>query len=170
MYAAIFFFTQSNAMRYPGGLNYRLYVVVTQLMGCVQTILSIGALIWAGMWFGLRAPSQSGAIIRTILASMAVPYVLGMAGSFLLGLFVDRTLIFSLTTGFSSRIWAYLLQHGAILFYYLWLIRWARRRLATEMTNPSPDSFDLSQSISRARAGLALWVEKARRWPPAPEA
>jgi hypothetical protein len=168
VYAAIIF-TQSNAMQYPGGLNYRLYDIVRQLVGGVQTILSIGALIWAGMWFGLRAPSQSGAIVRIILASVAVPYVMGMAGSLLLELFVNSTLISSVTTGFFFQIW-YLFQQGAILSYYLWLIGWARRRLATELTNPSPDGFDLSQSILKARAGLALWVDKARRWPPAPEA
>ena len=169
VYAAIIF-TQSNAMYYPGGLNYPRYLIVAQLLGVIDTIIGIWALIWVGLWFGLRAPSQSGAIVRITLASMAVPYVMGMAGSSLIGLFVNRIPTFSVTTGYASWIWASLFPRGAILLYCLWLIRWARKRLATEMTNPSPEGFDLSQSILKARAGLALWIEKARRWPRAPEA
>ena len=54
-----------------------------------------------------------------------------------------------------------------MLFYYLWLIRWARRRLAADLTNPSPYQFNFLQSIAAARAALASFVDKARHWPPA---
>jgi hypothetical protein len=68
--------------------------------------------------------------------------------------------------GSSWVILFYLLPQVAVLFYYLWLMRWARRRLAAELTNPSSARFNLSQSISEARAGLASFVNKARHWPP----
>jgi hypothetical protein len=164
--SAAIMFSQSNAMQYPGGLSYSFYTVVVHSLGCVRTVIRFGALIWAGFWFGLRARSQAGAIIRILLVIQAVPYLMGMAGSYLLKL-VFPDMIFSPTTGFSYRIWVYLLPSAAILFYYFWLIRWLRRRLATELTNPSTGS-DFLESISKARAGLNSLVHKARNWPPAP--
>jgi hypothetical protein len=62
--------------------------------------------------------------------------------------------------------WLLFLPQIAILSYYLWLIHWARRRLAAELTDPSSTRFNPGQSIAAARAGLASFVGKARHWPP----
>jgi len=70
------------------------------------------------------------------------------------------------TLGFSRVVWFNLLPQLAILFYYLWLMRWARRRLAAELTDPFSARFNLARSISEGRAALASYVEKARHWPP----
>jgi hypothetical protein len=153
-----------------GTLNYHLYTTLMALLSCVHVIISIGAMIWVGLWFGLRARSQASAIVWIVLLGRGVPYVIGRAGSFLLRLFVPPVIFSAGVIRFSSGIWVYLLSQVAVLFYYLWLIQWARRRLATDLTNPSSAEFGLSQSISEARAGLAALVDKARSWPRAPEA
>jgi hypothetical protein len=152
----------------PEGLGHRLYTVVVLLLGFLPVIVRFGALIWAGFWFGLRARSQAGAIVRILLVIQAVPYLMSMAGSFLVRRYAPNDFFFNYTVRNSYWIWAYSLPSVAILFYYFWLIWWARRRLATECTNPSTGS-DLLQAISRARAGLNSFAQKARNWPPAPE-
>ena len=155
---------------YQGLLSYRLYSALTPLLSSVNTILDAGALIWAGLWFGLRARSPAGAILRIVLLARGVPYVMMLAGSSLLRLVVSNSTVY-FAGGVRSAWWRmlYWLNPVAACCYSLWLIRWARRRLAAELTNPSPDEFSWAEAMARARAGLNAFVKRARSWPPAPE-
>ncbi len=146
-------------------LGYSIYFALIPFLSSITTILSVGALIWAGLWFGLKARSQAGAIVHILLFAQGVPLVIGFAGSSLVHLVVFLVGGFVVSWGYLL----YLLNPAAICFYYVWLIRWARRRLAMELNNPSPEGFDLSDLFAEARAGLASWIRKARQWPPAPE-
>jgi hypothetical protein len=152
------------AMRgsYPSSLY--LY---SQVIFGVNIVIGAGALIWAGLWFGLKARSQAAAIIQIVLLSQAVPYLVSVVGNFLLGLLFNA--LVSQLYGVRQynihylSFWMSMLPQFAILFYYLWLIRWARRRLAGELKDALP------VAASGARAGLASAVGRARSWPPAPE-
>jgi len=138
------------------------YYLVAQFLNCLSVLAQIGALIWVGLCFGLRERSQTTALLRIILLCQGAPFVISLGGSLLLNFIgVSRS-----TLGFSWAVWFYLLPQVAVLFYYLWLIRWARRRLASELTNPSTDKSNLLQSIAAARAALGSLVDKSRHWPP----
>lgn len=141
---------------------YRYYRIVAQSLECVSVLAQIGTLIWVGLWFGLRERSQTTALVRIIVLTLGAPYVMSLGVTFLYRFFA----LWGSPLGSSWVILFYLLPQVAILLYYLWLVLWARRRLAAEMTNPSSARFNLSQSISEARAGLASFVNKARHWPP----
>jgi ABC-type transport system involved in multi-copper enzyme maturation permease subunit len=158
-----FVLAQNNANPVFAGWSYRCYRVISQSLGCVNGLAQVGALIWAGLWFGLRERSQATAIVRIILFGEAAPYVMTLGSSLLLNFFG----IPGFALGYSASYWWFLLPQVAVFFYYVWLIRWASRRLAAELTNPSPSGFNLPQSIAAARAGLASFIDKARRWPPA---
>jgi uncharacterized membrane protein (UPF0136 family) len=155
---------------YAGTLSYRLYFALTPFLGFIRTILGIGALIWAGLWFGLKARSQAGVILQIILFARGVPFVILFGASSLLRLLVNHAGAYGAGgVRFPWEYWLYVLNPVAGCFYYLWLIRWARRRLAAELAHPSQEGFDLSDSIAQARAGLASLFDKARNWPPAPK-
>lgn len=159
-------FPQIKAYGGPLASNYYYHFLVAQSFTCLSGLVQVAALIWVGLWFGLRERSQTTALVRVILLCQGAPFVIGLGGSLLLTFFgVPRP-----TLAFPGFYWLFLLPQVAVLFYYFWLMRWARRRLAAELTNPSPAPFNLFQSIAGACAGLAALVDKARRWPPAPDA
>lgn len=155
---------------YHGTLSQSFYSALSVLLGCANTILDVGALIWAGLWFGLRARSQAAAIVQIVLLARGAPLVMMLGGSSLLRMFMSYAGAY--TGGGVRFTWwyvLYLLNPVAVGCYYLWLMHWARRRLATDLTNPCPDKFSWADSVARARAGLNLLVKRARSWPPAPE-
>jgi len=137
---------------------------------CPVTVAETAACVWAGLWFGLSARSQPAAIVRVLLLCLGLPCVFELIGRPLLSYFISRALSnnFPLRPSYSfladSRL---AVSNVPLLLYYLGLIRWARRRLATGLTNP-PESLSLPQTIARVRSTLARFVNKARHWP-APE-
>jgi ABC-type transport system involved in multi-copper enzyme maturation permease subunit len=146
------------------------HLVVVQSVNCASTIISIGALIWAGLWFGLKARSPAGALARIILFGQVAPYVASLAGMMVMSLFAVAIMNRAGSRIGSSYLFGlYLVPTVAVLLYYVWLIRWARRRLAGELRTAATDRFSLGRLISGARAGLNSVVSKARNWPPAPE-
>jgi ABC-type transport system involved in multi-copper enzyme maturation permease subunit len=150
-----------------GSLSYQLYSQLSAGLICVNLIVGAGALIWVGLWFGFRARSQAGAVVQIVLLSKVVPDVLGIAGSFLLRA-VLTVLGASLVISGNAFPWGYtlyLLNPAAQCLYYFWLMRWARRRLAAELANPSLESLDLADTLAAARAGAASFIAKARNWP-----
>jgi hypothetical protein len=158
-------FVFHNPPVYVGPLGYGIYSALVPFVNSVTTILGVGALIWAGLWFGLRARSQAGAIVHILLFAGGVPLVVEFASSWLIHLVVFLVGGFVVSWG----LWLNMLIPAATCFYDVWLIRWARRRLAMELNNPSPEGFDLSDLFAEARSGLASLIRKARQWPPAPE-
>jgi hypothetical protein len=154
---------------YQETLSQCFYLTLSLLLDCANTILGVGALIWAGLWFGLRARSQAAAIVRIVLLVRGIPYLMTFVASFLLRLVLVNAGAY-IVGGVRFPWWylLYLLNPVAACCYYLWLIRWTRRRLAAELTNPSTEEFSWAQSIAKARAGLNLLVKRARNWPPAP--
>ena len=152
--------------------SYPFSYLYWQVIVCVNIVIGAGALIWAGLWFGLKARSQAAAIIQIVLLSQAVPYLVSVVGSFLLGLlyYALASQLYNLRYSLQPiSFWLSMLPQFAILFYYLWLIRWARRRLAGELKDALPVRFSWRRAVSGAGAGLASVVGKARSWPPAPE-
>jgi hypothetical protein len=140
------------------GLDYLLWHLLSLLLSCAITVVGTATLIRAELWYGLTARSQAAAIIQIVLVGQGVPVVMSLAAQPLV-----RLVVFSVG-GLPS--WLLFLPQIAILSYYLWLIHWARRRLAAELTDPSSTRFNPGQSIAAARAGLASFVGKARHWPP----
>jgi hypothetical protein len=129
-------------------------------LSCVNIIIGIGALFWVGLWFGLKARSQAGAILRIVILARGAPWLISL-----------------LVPSFSMLSWRYFgpatapywiiwsVPQIATLLFFLWLIRWARRRLQTELRHECPAPLSLSQAISHAFSAVASLVRKARRWP-----
>jgi hypothetical protein len=109
-----------------------LYSVLLQLFSCLNTFVGIVALLWAGMWFGWSERSQSRAIGRIVILTKGAPYLIGMLGSTVVGRLASMSMsFFGSFNPWTSLVWS--MPQFLTLLFYLWLIRWARRRLAREL-------------------------------------
>jgi ABC-type transport system involved in multi-copper enzyme maturation permease subunit len=114
------------------GWEFAIYSLSWLLFACLDTIAGLVALLWAGMWFGWAERSQARAILRIVIVAGGVPYVIGLVGSIVLVRVVPMA--FFVSNG-SFRPWLNLVRNFPSmvnLLFYLWLIRWAARRLTTE--------------------------------------
>jgi ABC-type transport system involved in multi-copper enzyme maturation permease subunit len=140
------------------------YYVFSSVVALVNTVLSVGAIGWLGLWFGWRARGQAGAIVWTLCLAKGVPF-----------------LIYTLSLSFMSAIvWGFIrgsvppftygvvsfVPHIATLVFYFWLIRGAQRRFARALPAGMPRSFDLQESLANAKRDVAATIQKARRWTP----
>jgi hypothetical protein len=153
-----YFFNYNSWSRSPSGIWPNILVSMPLSVG--HLLLWIGAVCWAGLWFGFKVRRQAGAIVWTVGLTGGVPLLanlLSVLGQIILFPFLVR----------SSRTWAssyvnfpWVLSQVAVLFFYLWLIRWAKRRLLERLTGAGPMSASLRPRIVAA-------IRNARRWTPA---
>jgi hypothetical protein len=146
----------------PSGL-WRLHYALSLFLSAANTVLSVGALCWLALWFGLRVIGQARAIFWTVLLADGLPWALSLGWSLLYR---------SLLTGVGSPVnswpgWPLLLAplapQLASLLFYVWLIRVARWQLLEELAGAEP--FDLPQILSRALPRITAAIHRARRWP-----
>jgi ABC-type transport system involved in multi-copper enzyme maturation permease subunit len=129
------------------------YYLIQQLSNegvfIVNTIIGVVALFWVGIWFGFKARSQAGAIIRTLVLAKGAPYLIARIGSLLIS-------SLHLMSGSPFRPW-FRLPQAAILLYYLWLWRWARRRLRAELGHSDAPRFQWAETLSRLFSAKAIY-------------
>ncbi len=115
------------------------WMPVYYLIGSVILCLKLAAECWLGIWFGLRAQGQSRAIIYTLGLTIAIPYVFQSLFSA-----VSRMVLGPGMGVFWIVIWFVPLVID--LLFYLWLIRFARRRLDQNFSSGTPGALRWSVS------------------------
>jgi ABC-type transport system involved in multi-copper enzyme maturation permease subunit len=113
------------ASRPSSAPDLRVYYAFRLPLSIVHVLLEFTALSWTGMWFGLKTQRPAAAIGWTVALVRGVPYLIGV---------LVQTLLPLLTYPFGFRGWASLLwltPHLGTLPYFLWLIRYSKRNLAT---------------------------------------
>jgi hypothetical protein len=117
-----------------------LFMVILSIESIVQMALSLAALCWLGLWFGLKSRGQAGAIVRTLVIGQALPYAFRMLCLPLMWPF--RLFLFgpsgSVPMAYFFMPW---LPELLVLLYYVFMIRWARRRLHREFPGVEPGRF-----------------------------
>jgi hypothetical protein len=109
---------------------YMLYSHLSQLFSSLNTFVGIVALLWAAVWFGWSERSQVRAIVRIVIVTTGASFLIGRLGSLVLsGALAPYNMTFNgqLSPWF-ALVWS--MPQIVTLLFYLWLIRWARRRLA----------------------------------------
>jgi len=153
--ASVVAFAQSGPVPSTG---YWRVILFNHVLSIVRAILGILALFWVGLWYGLKARSQAGAIVRTILLAKGVPYLVSNLSSVLFALF-SFNFIGSGPAPFP--VWLSLAPSMAIsmaiLFYFLWLMGWAKRRLRAELGHEGTARFHLAEHIARVFSSKALY-------------
>jgi ABC-type transport system involved in multi-copper enzyme maturation permease subunit len=105
-------------------------LTLSRLVGLANTYLGIEALCWLGLWFGMKAGSQGGAIIWTVGLAKGLPSVVSLVGWVIgaaLGDFFNGA---TRVTFFAGAF----LPEVINLFFYLLLIQLARRWLPFELS------------------------------------
>jgi hypothetical protein len=150
-----YFFNHASWSRPSTGIWPNILVALPLSIGHV--LLGTGAGCWAGLWFGFKARRQVGAIVWTVGLTRGVPFLMSVFGQLILFSFLS---IFSSPRAFSYANFPWVLSQVAVLFFYLWLIRWAKRRLLERLAGAEPMSASLRPRIVAA-------IRNARRWTPA---
>ncbi len=128
-------------MSAPGnwwGFNrqYMYYSLFSQLFSSLNTFVGIVALLWAGMWFGWSERSQTRAIVRILIVAKGASFLIGTLAEMLQFPVLRKLASTGIISNISFSPWVALvwsMPQIVTLLFYLWLIRWARRRLAGEL-------------------------------------
>lgn len=139
------------------------YVIMIGLSG-VNLYLSVLALCWVGMWFGLKARTQLSAIGWTVGLATAAPSVAAWGL-----MWIAYNLIrFIPSMGTSPH--SLVISWPSSLFlvgYYLLLIRRARRLLGGELRDAEPQPLALLPGVQELWQAGASAVRGGRHWTPA---
>jgi hypothetical protein len=124
----------------------------------VSTVVSVGVICRVGLWLGMRATSQSRAIISTVLLAKGVPYLIGLLWALLM------TVNALWTRGASSYYYMALIPQIGILVFYSWITRVAKRGLSRDLAGANEGERGLHGALAGIREGLASNVAKFRQW------
>jgi hypothetical protein len=91
------------------------YILLAMLMNFANTFLGTTALCWLALWFGLKARTQTGAVVWSVTLAQGVPWLL------------------TLVLGFIP-----LLPEFATLVFYAWLIPQAKDHLLGDLAGVEP--------------------------------
>ncbi len=136
--------------------SWQSQVMLYKLLIVTNTFVGACALCWLGLWFGLRARTQAGAIVWTVSLAKGIPCLVSLLGTVL------GTAILAPPSGASLVVVSGLVTwvpELAILLYYIWLIGLARQRLLGELAGIESPAFQFGPSILCAIQGL-----KTRQW------
>jgi hypothetical protein len=126
----------------------------------VNVFFGIVALCWTGLWFGMKASGQAGAIMWTVGVVKGLPYLTSFLWSLLLAVANVRS---SAAMGSAYLLVAYAPQI-AILMFYVWIIRAAKRGVLGELSGAESHLLSFRKSMSIAKTDAAGAILKARNW------
>jgi ABC-type transport system involved in multi-copper enzyme maturation permease subunit len=159
--AAVYLYdTRNYAVPFGLGATYLPYFGFSQVLYCLHIILGTGALISCSLWYGFKARSSASAIVRIVIVAALVPYLIGLIRSLFMPSGILSNSRNSVIGPGDVSMWVGILQQLAALTYFLWLMRWARRRLEAELAHEEPPP-SVSQSI-------ATFFRRFRQWPQTP--
>jgi len=113
------------------------------LFGMTNTLFGVSALCWTALWFGFKARSQAGAIVRTVGVAKGVPFFIYLISQ---GLFAVGIIPSGLSSPYDVR-W-YIPQLLTLLFYVRLMV-WVKARFLAELPGSEPLRLRLLQSVSR---------------------
>jgi len=144
---------------WPNAGMIMLSSTISFVLSGLNIFFGVQALCLAGLWFGIRASGQLQAILWTIAVAKGLPYLFSLSGPFMLrvgGLAVgDFRSLFHLLTFIPSL---------ATLFFYLWLIRTAKRRLLKPFAVSEPTLPPVSQAVRSVFLSLTQVITRLRNF------
>lgn len=152
---------QSKNSFIMSSINWQVTYLISMVFWVANIALSLAALCWAGMWFGLKARTQTTAIFQTLAWVKVLPFLVSYIWMRIAILFMPKDGSLAYVPYF---IFALLPQILEALFY-LWLIRAMRIRLLGEIRDTEGMSFSLRTCFAGWR-GLGAKVGRARHWTP----
>ncbi len=103
--------------------NLTVYQMISTVFGAINFMATCFALVWMGMWMGLRSESTTAAAAKTFVFVVVVPgIVLSIGVGLLFGIGMA-------VAGFSMMWLSAVIQGGVALTVKIGFVLWARRRL-----------------------------------------
>ena len=136
------------------------------LFSMAFAVLSMVAICWTGMWFGLKARTQAIAVLQTMAWVKVLPYLL--SNLWMLG---GRVFVMKYTSspGVPNYVTFFViswLPQILILLFLLGLIRSMRRRLLGEIRDAEALSLSFRGGYVGGWSGLRNWFRRVRHWTP----
>jgi ABC-type transport system involved in multi-copper enzyme maturation permease subunit len=130
-------------------------LMLFKLLVIANTFLGSCALCWLGLWFGLRARTQAGAIVWTVSLAKGLPSLVSLICSVISATFFGSSVLPGVPF-YAAVTW---MPELMVLLYYVWLIGLARHRLLGELAGVEEPAFELGHSFLWAFSGL-----RTRQW------
>jgi hypothetical protein len=127
------------AMGRSAALGWTIPNLISLALGFANSALGVRSLCWVGMWFGLKARSQAGAILWTVALAKAIPWLASLLSTLAIQFMILRpistgpTISWRVSTTHLPAFAFLSLPQLAILLYFLWLTRRAQAALPLEL-------------------------------------
>jgi len=144
----------------PG--TWKVHYAISTVLAGINTWIGIVALCWVGMWFGLRARSQSSAIVWTVGLVGLLPYLLSWLFS-LAALVISR---FLSNTAPMPVFLSSTLSRLFILGFFLWLIHRTKKLLSGDLRLTELQPLALTKSLGALWRDGWMVLRRARHWTP----
>jgi len=141
--------------------SWHIVYMFSTLLGLINTVLGVLVLFWLGMWFGLKSPTQTIAIVRAVAWGKGVPICLSLASLLIINLAGS-------ILGFGSlrNLIIPLLPQVVVIAYYLWLLKRMKEHLQGELRDVDPVWGGAATEASALwKRGMGM-LRDARHWTP----
>jgi hypothetical protein len=115
------------------GVGGQGYFAFSTLFNLANTFLGVETLCWLGLWFGVKARTQAGAIMWTVILGNGFPNLVNLVGSLLESVHAQSP---ALSPRFFPGLW--FLKEIVNLLFYLFVIYLTRVSLPRELVGAAP--------------------------------
>jgi hypothetical protein len=157
--ATLMMYPQFNSTR---NTNWVVPYWFSMALSVANLALSVLAICWAGMWFGLKARSQAAAVFQTVVWVKALPYVASYLWMLLTRFFwYDNS-----SQPYVPYFVLSLLPQVFMALFYWWLIRSMRSRLLGEVRDAETFSLSLRSDFASGWRRLIAMLSHLRHQTP----
>lgn len=156
--AMLMTYSQYSSMR---GNNWTVPYWFSMAFSVVNLYLSVLAICWAGMWFGLKAKSQMVAVFQTVVWIKVLPYVASY-----LWMLLTRSVWYNNSQSYVPYIVVSLLPQIAMALFYLWLICAMRRHLLGEVRDAATISLSFRADFASGWRRFIAMLTRLRHQTP----
>jgi hypothetical protein len=147
-----------------GGNSWFVVYGISSVFFVANIVLSLVALCWTGMWYGLKARTQAMAVFQTVAWVKVLPYLLSAVWMPLVHWLLGPA--WNSGSTFVSYAFYSWLPQIVVLVFYVWLIRRMRRRLLGEIRHAEALPFGWFVGRSGRPHSIGELFRRVRHWTP----
>ena len=137
--------------------TWKYYQLAAGFLGLVNTALGVWALLWLGLWFGLKGRTRVAAVGWTVGLVKGVPYLLSL---------LLTPLFLALTRVWGTHLLLAMLMQGIPAVIYMCLIAGARTLLAQDLAHGTSEDAHPAKALVQALPSAARPLRNLRHWTP----
>jgi hypothetical protein len=141
-----------NALMYSFRLPASMggYFLLNSLFSAVDVMFGIAAICWTGLWFGLTAQNRAAAIIWAVGLVKGMPFLITLLSQMIIPRIGSA---YAFAAG--GVAWLIMLApQVVVLWYYVKLIQWARKKLSWRFAPTAVRSFRQRRSCDMMTTGV----------------